>query len=99
MKCLQCKTNLTRIRNPRAILYLTACVALVAIATAGIIGHSESRAKMAAHPMGPIPVSVVKVRQSDVPLIGNWVGTLDGFVDAQIQPQVTGYLIRQNYRE
>jgi membrane fusion protein (multidrug efflux system) len=42
---------------------------------------------------------VVKVRQSDVPLAGNWVGTLDGYVDAQIQPQVTGYLVRQNYRE
>jgi membrane fusion protein (multidrug efflux system) len=34
-----------------------------------------------------------------VPLTGNWVGTLDGFVNAQIQPQVTGYLISQEYRE
>ncbi len=49
--------------------------------------------------MGPMPVSVVKVRQADVPLTGNWVGTLDGYVNAQIQPQVSGYLIRQNYRE
>ncbi|HEY2469601.1 MAG TPA: efflux RND transporter periplasmic adaptor subunit [Terracidiphilus sp.] len=46
-----------------------------------------------------MPVSVVKVRQTDVPLTGAWVGTLDGFVNAQIQPQVSGYLIRQNYRE
>ena len=28
-----------------------------------------------------------------------WVGTLDGYVNAQIQPQANGYLIRQNYRE
>jgi len=49
--------------------------------------------------MGPIPVSVAQVRQADVPLNGDWVGTLDGYVNAQIQPQVSGYLIRQNYRE
>jgi membrane fusion protein (multidrug efflux system) len=48
---------------------------------------------------GPIPVSVVRVQQADVPLRGEWVGTLDGFVNAQIQPQVSGYLIRQEYRE
>ena len=46
-----------------------------------------------------LPVSVVKVRQADVPLRGEWVGTLDGYVNAQIQPQVSGYLIRQNYLE
>lgn len=46
-----------------------------------------------------LPVSVVKVRQTDVPLKDEWVGTLDGYVNAQIQPQVSGYLIRQNYRE
>ncbi len=50
-------------------------------------------------PMGPMPVSVVKAQQADVPLVGQWVGTMDGFVNAQIQPQVSGYLIRQNYRE
>jgi len=51
-----------------------------------------------AQPMA-MPVSVVKVRQADIPLNGEWVGTLDGYVNAQIQPQVSGYLIRQNYRE
>ena len=51
---------------------------------------------------GPPPamkVSVVKAEQTDVPLTGEWVGTLDGYVNAQIQPQANGYLIRQNYRE
>lgn len=46
-----------------------------------------------------MPVSVVKVQQSDVPIVGEWVGTLDGYVNAQIQPQASGYLVRQNYRE
>jgi membrane fusion protein (multidrug efflux system) len=49
--------------------------------------------------MGPIPVDVITVQQSTVPLSNDWVGTLDGYVNAQIQPQVTGYLIQQNYRE
>ena len=44
-------------------------------------------------------VSVVKAEQTDVPLTGEWVGTLDGSVNAQIQPQANGYLIRQDYRE
>ena len=44
-------------------------------------------------------VSVVKAETSNVPLTGEWVGTLDGYVNAQIQPQASGYLISQNYRE
>jgi membrane fusion protein (multidrug efflux system) len=48
----------------------------------------------------PMQVSVATVEQRDVPLFGDWVATLDGYVNAQIQPQVsTGYLIRQDYRE
>ena len=39
-----------------------------------------------------MPVSVARVQQADVPLTGEWVGTLDGYVNAQIQPQVSGYL-------
>jgi membrane fusion protein (multidrug efflux system) len=34
-----------------------------------------------------------------VSLDGDWVATLDGYVNAQIQPQVSGYLIKQDYRE
>jgi len=44
-------------------------------------------------------VQVARVVQKDVPIYSEWVGTLDGYVNAQIQPQVTGYLIQQNYRE
>src|SRR6202022_1549432 len=49
--------------------------------------------------VGPVQVSVATVEQRDVPLYGDWVATLDGYVNAQIQPQVSGYLIRQDYRE
>jgi membrane fusion protein (multidrug efflux system) len=48
---------------------------------------------------GPLPVEVSKAVQQDVPLTGEWVATTDGFVNAQIQPQVSGYLIRQDYKE
>ncbi|HEY0702787.1 MAG TPA: efflux RND transporter periplasmic adaptor subunit [Candidatus Acidoferrales bacterium] len=44
-------------------------------------------------------VTVVTVVQRDVPVVSDWVATLDGYTNAQIQPQVTGYLIKQNYRE
>lgn len=48
---------------------------------------------------GPLPVSVVTVQATDVPLRNEWVGTMDGYVNAQIQPQVSGYLVKQTYRE
>ncbi len=44
-------------------------------------------------------VTVVRAAQGDVPITGEWVGTLDGYVNAQIQPQANGYLIRQDYLE
>ena len=47
----------------------------------------------------PPEVEVVRVEQKDVPIWNEWVGTLEGFVNAQIKPQVTGYLLRQTYQE
>lgn len=56
--------------------------------------------KPAAPPaQGPVPVQVVKATQQDVPVTGEWVAQTDGYVNAQIQPQVSGYLIRQDYKE
>ena len=86
-------------KRSRAIRLSVTSAALVAITTAGIAGCGRSEAKPTSISPEPVPVSVVRVRQDNVPLTGNWVGTLDGFVNAQIQPHVSGYLIRQNYRE
>ncbi len=44
-------------------------------------------------------MEVATVVQQDVRIYSEWVATLDGDVNAQIQPQVTGYLIKQDYRE
>jgi membrane fusion protein, multidrug efflux system len=48
---------------------------------------------------GGLPVSFVIAEAKDISLHGEWVGTMDGYVNAQIQPQVTGYLIQQTYKE
>jgi len=50
-------------------------------------------------PPAPAAVEVVTVAQRDVPVYMEWIGSLDGNVNAVIRPQVTGYLVKQNYRE
>jgi RND family efflux transporter MFP subunit len=47
----------------------------------------------------PVDVEVVAVEQRDVPIYSEWIGTLDGFVNADIKAQVTGYLMEQAYQE
>jgi RND family efflux transporter MFP subunit len=84
-----------RVRNifrSRALKFaLTVCLASFILA--------GCQQKAAISPGGPPEVSVVAVIQKDIPLTSDWVASLDGYVNAQIQPQVSGYLIRQNYRE
>ena len=50
-------------------------------------------------PPPPPEVQVITVTPIDVPIFEQWIGTLDGFVNAQIRAQVTGYLLSQNYAE
>ncbi len=50
-------------------------------------------------PPPPPVVEFVQVEQRDVPVHQEWVGSLDGMVNAQILAQVTGYLVKQNYQE
>jgi membrane fusion protein (multidrug efflux system) len=54
-----------------------------------------------AKPKAPPPplVEITQVTQGDVPVYHDWIGVLDGLVNAQIRAQVTGYLLTQNYRE
>jgi RND family efflux transporter MFP subunit len=47
----------------------------------------------------PPAVEVTTVVQRDLPIESEWVGSLDGYVNAEIRPQVEGYLLRQSYRE
>lgn len=50
-------------------------------------------------PPPPPVVEVTEAIQRDVPVYREWVGTLDGMVNAQILAQVTGYLVKQHYQE
>jgi len=56
-------------------------------------------ARKEASPPPPVEVQVVPVVQMDVPVVGEWIGTLDGSVNADIRPKVEGYLLRQLYKE
>jgi membrane fusion protein, multidrug efflux system len=47
----------------------------------------------------PQEVLVMEVLQQDVPLVRQWIGSLDGSVNADIRARVTGHLISQNYKE
>jgi RND family efflux transporter MFP subunit len=47
----------------------------------------------------PPVVEVVEVQQRDVPIYSEWIGTLDGLVNADIKAQVSGYLLEQAYKE
>ena len=76
----------------------TACSATALVFGLGLLSGCEKKPAPAGPPPA-VPVTVVEIEPTDVPLTGEWVGTLDGYVNAQIQPQANGYLIKQNYRE
>jgi RND family efflux transporter MFP subunit len=59
---------------------------------------TRTRAQSVGAPPPPA-VAVVHVTPEDVPVSSEWVATLDGFVNAQIRPQVSGYLVRTLYRD
>jgi RND family efflux transporter MFP subunit len=76
----------------------TSLALLATVLLVNALGCSSGKVRAAAPPPPPV-VEVAPVIQKDVPVQGEWVGTLDGYVNAQISPQVTGYLIRQDYQE
>ena len=71
---------------------------MILLAGASVIGFAGCKPKPQAKPPPPT-VEVVAVTQADVPIYHEWIGTLDGLVNATIRAQVTGYLIAQDYRE
>ena len=79
---------------------LPSAAALLLLAGLALVAGCSKSAKGGGPPQYPPPdVVTTTVQQKDVPVFGDWVANLDGYVNAQIQPQVTGYLIRQNYKE
>jgi RND family efflux transporter MFP subunit len=83
--------------QPSALPILGLCKgALLACILTLATGCGKKEAVVAA---APPEVEVAAVVQQDVPLYTECISTLDGYVNAQIQPQVTGYLTTQNYQE
>ena len=92
---MQPRLQISNIVSSRtALLFMLAMVVILALALQGCGG-----VKASAPPAKPPEVEVADVVQKDVPLVSEWTATLDGFVNAQIQPRVAGYLIKQNYKE
>ena len=78
--------------------FRTASILLLAAAVLfSCVGCSQKT--VSAQLAKPPEVEVTSVVQKDVRISSEWIATLDGYVNAQIQPQVTGYLIKQDYRE
>jgi membrane fusion protein, multidrug efflux system len=64
-----------------------------------IIGAVRPRHVSGAQPTASPDVEVVQVERKDIPIYGEWIGTLDGLVNADVRAQVTGYIQRQAYQE
>ncbi len=91
------RAQLKTILGKRKVLIPTIAVA-TALVLAFLILVSRSNKPAEAAPR-PIDVQVVKVEQKDVPVYNEWIGTTEGMVNADIRPQVSGYLLRQDYKE
>jgi membrane fusion protein, multidrug efflux system len=79
--------------KPRSYLAETLSVACV-------LGLSSCEQKTE-HAEAPPPpeVLVTQVIKADVPIVRQWVGTLNGSDNADIRARVTGYLQKRNYQE
>jgi membrane fusion protein, multidrug efflux system len=80
----------------KTLIYRAPLAVLVLALAAPLSGCKE---KEQAGPPKPPEVEVYTVKQMDVPIYRDWVGTLEGDVNATITAQVTGYLISRNYTE
>ncbi|MEP6916168.1 MAG: efflux RND transporter periplasmic adaptor subunit, partial [Acidobacteriota bacterium] len=73
--------------------------ALIAAAAFAAAACQDSQPATTAAAPAPPAVAVVSVQAEKVEMTGEWLATLDGNVNAQIRPQVSGYLVKRNYRE
>ena len=71
--------------------------ALVGAIIVNLIAHSGAKASVQT-PSSPL-VEVATVEQKDVPVYGEWIGTLAGQVNADVKAQVSGYLLTRKYKE
>ncbi len=75
--------------------------AMAPVVLAAVLAGAASEGCKKAEPPPPPPpgVEVAPVIQKDVSVFQEWIGSLDGFVNAEIRPQIEGYLLQKVYRE
>jgi RND family efflux transporter MFP subunit len=73
--------------------WLSAAILAVSVALTGCSSRQTPRAPQ------PPAVLVASVVQRDVPIYREWVAQLNGSVNAQISPKVSGYIVKRNYQE
>jgi membrane fusion protein (multidrug efflux system) len=85
-----------RFRRHKVLASAALGVVVVGVIIAVFISRSSKPAQAA--PV-PLQVDVVQVKQQDVPIYSEWIGTTDGMVNADIRAQVSGYLLSKAYTE
>src|SRR5215471_5902262 len=90
-------TRLKPIFSRPKLLFPTAIVAVLIIV--GLVYLASRSGKPVQAAPRPLDVEVVKVKQEDVPIYSDWIGTTEGIVNAELKAQVSGYLLRQDYQE
>src|SRR5499426_2961571 len=80
-------------------LVIGATLSAIVIALLIVVGGSKSKEKAPAAAPAPANVEVTQVESQNVPIYSEWIGTLDGMVNAEIRGQAPGYLLRQTYQE
>lgn len=73
--------------------------AMVVVGSLLTLAACRSTTAAGGPPPPPPEVSVITVAPEHVALTSEWIATLDGYVNAQIHPQVSGYLVKRNYSE
>jgi membrane fusion protein, multidrug efflux system len=82
----------------RAFIVRSGGAGLLVVMTAIAIAGCGDRSRAAGPPPTPV-VKIASVIEQDVPISAEWVGTLAGYINAQIRPRVGGHLVSQNYTE
>lgn len=79
-------------------LFVLTIIVAIAMVLGVLIVAGRSNKPAQAAPR-PLDVEVVRVGQKDVPVYSEWIGTTDGLVNADIKAEISGYLLKQDYKE
>lgn len=72
---------------------------MLLVSTLALLALGCQDQKAAPPPPPPPEVTLTQVLQQDVPLYVEWIGTIDGDVNAEIRARVKGYLESRDYSE